>query len=89
MRKITIISLSGLCSVFLLISPAQAYLDPGSGSMLLQLLLGGVAGAVVVLKLYWRRLLNFLGLRKEEEVTPLAPPRQSDSKLELPIKQRR
>lgn len=37
---------------------AFAYLDPGSGSMILQLLLGGIAGAVMVLKLYWRRLVN-------------------------------
>ena len=38
---------------------ALAYIDPGSGSMLLQLLLGGIAGVGVVLKLYWRQ---FIGL---------------------------
>ena len=37
---------------------ASAYIDPGSGSMALQLLLAGVAGAGVALKLYWRRFLN-------------------------------
>lgn len=37
-------------------SPAMAYLDPGTGSMILQLVLGGVAGALVILKLYWARL---------------------------------
>lgn len=36
--------------------PAHAYLDPGTGSMLLQLLLGGLAGLLVLLKLYWHRL---------------------------------
>ncbi len=36
--------------------PASAYLDPGTGSMLLQVLLGGVAAVSVVAKLYWRRL---------------------------------
>lgn len=36
--------------------PAHAYVDPGTAGMLLQLLLGGVAAAAVVLKLYWRRL---------------------------------
>lgn len=39
---------------------AFAYLDPGTGSMLLQLLLGGVAGALVVGKLYWQRLKDML-----------------------------
>ena len=34
---------------------AHAYLDPGSGSMLVQLLLGGVAGAAVIVKLGWQR----------------------------------
>ncbi len=42
-------------------SPAHAYLDPGTGSMLLQLRLGGVAGALVVGKLYWHRVKAFFG----------------------------
>ena len=36
--------------------PAHAYLDPGTGSMLLQGLLAGIAGAAVVLRLYWAKL---------------------------------
>ena len=38
---------------------AHAYLDPGTGSMLLQVLLGGVAGAIVALRLYWGRVKSF------------------------------
>jgi hypothetical protein len=38
--------------------PAFAYIDPGSGSVILQLLLGGSAGIVMVLKLYWERITN-------------------------------
>lgn len=45
--------------------PAEAYLDPGSGSMLLQVILGGVAGVAVIAKLYWGRLLALLGIRRE------------------------
>ncbi len=41
--------------------PAHAYLDPGTGSMLLQLLLGGVAGVLVVGKLYWHQMKAFFG----------------------------
>ena len=40
-------------------APAFAYLDPGTGSMLLQLMLGGVAGAMVIGKLYLRRAQDF------------------------------
>jgi hypothetical protein len=46
--------------------PAHAYLDPGSGSMLVQLLVGGVAAAAVALKLYWYKLLRLLRIRKDE-----------------------
>ena len=35
---------------------AFAYVDPGSGSILLQLIMGGVAGVGVVAKLYWQRI---------------------------------
>jgi hypothetical protein len=47
--------------------PAWAYLDPASGSMLLQLLLGGAAGVAVVVKLYWHKALKMVGVKKEEE----------------------
>jgi hypothetical protein len=39
--------------------PAHAYLDPATGSILLQGLLAGFAGLVVVVKLYWRRVRAF------------------------------
>lgn len=51
---------------------AMAYLDPGTGSMLLQLLLGGVAGILMVAKLYWKQLRT-LFLRKKSKET-LEPP---------------
>jgi hypothetical protein len=35
---------------------AHAYIDPASGSALLQLILGGLAGIGVVAKLYWGRV---------------------------------
>ena len=41
-----------------------AYLDPGSGSMLVQLLVGGTAAVAVTAKLYWRRLLSLLRIRR-------------------------
>ena len=42
------------------------YLDPGSGSMLLQIVAGGAAAVAVTGKLYWRRLLRLLRIRKPE-----------------------
>ena len=45
-------------AVFNPFATVWAYLDPGTGSMILQLLLGGIAGIAVVFKLYWRRFKN-------------------------------
>jgi hypothetical protein len=61
----------GLALLFVFATEAQvdAYLDPGSGSMLVQLLLGGIAGAAVIVKLGWQRLRSMLGM-KERETKP-------------------
>lgn len=37
-------------------TPVHAYLDPGSGSMLLQVLLGGFAAVGVAARLCWHRV---------------------------------
>ena len=55
-------------------SVAFAYLDPGSGSMLLQLVLGGLAGLAVIAKLYWHRLLALFGRHSQQE--------ESDSEID-------
>jgi hypothetical protein len=46
---------------------AYAYLDPGTGSMILQVLLGGVAGIALAGKLYWQKIRSFIGLARNEE----------------------
>jgi hypothetical protein len=45
---------------------ASAYLDPSSGSILIQIILGGIAGFFVLIKIYWRRIRRALGLYKPE-----------------------
>jgi hypothetical protein len=52
--------------LFILSDAVFAYLDPGTGSMLVQLLVGGFAAAGVALKLYWQRILRLLRIRKPE-----------------------
>jgi len=47
--------------LFLLIIPSVcAYLDPGTGSMLLQILIGGVATALFSIKIYWKKIKSKL-----------------------------
>lgn len=57
-------------SGFLAIAPttAHAYIDPNSGSLMLQAILGGIAGLALVVRLYWRKLMGFFGLRKSDRV---------------------
>ncbi len=58
-----------LSAVFLLlvITDAVAYLDPGTGSMLLQVILGGVAAVAVAIKLYWHKFRAALGMAKKQK----------------------
>jgi hypothetical protein len=42
------------------------YLDPGSGSMLVQVVVGGAAAVAVGGKLFFRRVMEVLHLRKRE-----------------------
>lgn len=68
MKKTSIL----LIAYFVWISERQvdAYLDPGSGSMLVQLLLGGVAGAAVIMKLGWERFKDIFRSSKAKQTEP-------------------
>ena len=50
---------------FLLTDSAYAYLDPGTGSMILSTILGGVAGLLVAWKLLWHRIRDAFGIGKK------------------------
>ena len=43
----------GLLAVLLYSADVMAYLDPATGSMIIQGIIGAIAGAFVVIKLYW------------------------------------
>ncbi len=52
----------------LILAPADsafAYLDPGTGSMLLQVILGGIAAVGVAVKLYWHKLRVAIGMGRK------------------------
>lgn len=44
-----------------------AYLDPGSGSMVTQAVVAGVAGAAVVAKVGWRRISSSVRKGKKQQ----------------------
>jgi hypothetical protein len=55
-----------------------AYLDPGSSSIIIQMIGGGVAALAVAVKLFWRRILAFLRIRKD------GPPAEATSERDAP-----
>jgi hypothetical protein len=43
-----------------LISPADAYLDPGSGGFILQMILGFIAAIITTFSIYWQKFKNLV-----------------------------
>ena len=56
-----------VAALLVLARPAQAYLDPGSGSFLLQMLIGVLLGVGVTLKMYWRKITAALGSKRRRD----------------------
>lgn len=56
--------LAALALFVVLTGPAFAYIDPSSGSVILQGIIAGIAAIVLTAKLWWHRLLVMLGIRK-------------------------
>lgn len=38
---------------------AYAYLDPGTGSYVLQIAIAGIVSGLFILKIFWRRVVDF------------------------------
>ena len=55
------------------------YIDPGTASMLISTILGGIAAVGVFLKMYWHRLLVLLRIRKPDEAEAPQPAAESAS----------
>ena len=52
------------CMSLLAIAPANAYIDPGSGSIIFQAVVGGAMAVGLGLKVYWRRIAAFFSRKK-------------------------
>ncbi len=53
----------------------QAYLDPGSGSFLIQLLIAGLVGVGFIVKVYWKKIKGLFSRNtaKKEDDDQLQP----------------
>ena len=50
----------------LLVSDAYAYIDPGSGSMIIQMIIGALVGVGITVKIYWYRLKEKFMFKKSK-----------------------
>ena len=69
LMKASVSNLKFLCLIVGLISytsPAYAYLDPGTGSMLVQGLIGGIAVVMSFLSIYWQKVKAFFVKQKPD-----------------------
>jgi hypothetical protein len=54
------IYIASLFMFWLIAAPsAHAYIDPGSSSFIVQMLIGAAAGAALAVATFWRRILGF------------------------------
>ena len=65
-------------------STLLAYLDAGSGSMIVSAIAGGFAAAAVALKMYWAKFLRVLRIRKDDPADTPAVTSTEASEQEQP-----
>lgn len=56
-----------ICLIIVFASPAHAYLDPGTGSLIFQGLIAGVLALGVSIGIYWQRFKDFMGRFKKKD----------------------
>ncbi len=67
MRRLTLVIAVSAAGLLLLAAPAHAYLDPGTGSYVFQMVVAALVTAGFVLKSVWRRLRDRLRVRPPSE----------------------
>jgi hypothetical protein len=66
MRQTVVVGVLVVWGLLFCERPIHAYMDPGSGSLFLQVLLGGTAAVGVILRLYWGRLRELFRIRPKD-----------------------
>lgn len=60
LRRVAWVLVFTICFSLLILPMAGAYVDPGTGSYIFQLLIGVMLGALVAVKVFWRRIWGFV-----------------------------
>tara|TARA_B110000858_G_C17784155_1_gene466303 strand:+ start:59 stop:262 length:204 start_codon:yes stop_codon:yes gene_type:complete len=66
MKKILIVSFT---FIILFHNKAFAYLDPGTGSIILQALVGAIAAGASFCSIYWQKIKSFFSKKNKKDKT--------------------
>lgn len=58
--RVALVTWLGIGALLVVVRPASAYVDPGTGSLVIQTLVAGAMVAGLVVKTNWRRLRRVL-----------------------------
>ena len=67
MRRLLILKLTIFLSLFA--TEAHAYIDPGTGSMIIQMLIGAFAATYLFFKSFWSRIKSFFSRSTTDTVS--------------------
>ncbi len=79
LRRFAAVGAAALGLFLVLTDSAYAYLDPGTGSILLQGLIGAIAAGLAFFKFYWHKLKVILGLQPQTEGAEISSASEADS----------
>jgi O-antigen/teichoic acid export membrane protein len=51
---------------------AYGYIDPATGSIMVQVIIGAVASLLFLIKLYWKKVKRLFGVRRNESSAHVA-----------------
>ena len=64
-KDLLIVTISLLFLEFFFAKPALAYLDPGTGSYVFQILIAGILGIIVTISAYWKKIVIFFKKKRK------------------------
>ena len=67
LMKVTLMKIPPILLAMTVSSPAYAYLDPGTVSIMLQGIIAAIAMATLTFHKYWYKFINFFSKNKDED----------------------
>jgi hypothetical protein len=65
--RIFVVAMVCFACLFLFLPPANAYLDPGTGSFIFQALVAAILAVGLAVKVFWRRIVALVSRRDQSD----------------------